>query len=156
MCSILVLGVIGFIGESVFDLLMWVGGLLVFCIVVLSGVVNVVWLVEMVCVLWVEVVVMVLLEKLDDLCVVLVGSGIEVVVGVDVIVEVVVCFVDWMLLVIIGVVGLLLGFEVLCCVGMLVFVNKESFVVVGWLVMGLVVDKGVMILLVDLEYFVIF
>lgn len=90
------------------------------------------------------------------LCEVLLGQGIDIGCGLEVVVDVVCFDVDWMMVVIVGVVGLWLMFVVLEQGWVLVFVNKECLVCVGGLFMQVVVRVGIELLLVDFEYNVIY
>lgn len=89
------------------------------------------------------------------LCVV--GSKMVVLYGLQVFVDVLKsdgC--DMVVVVIVGVVGFVLSLVVVCVGKWILFVNKEVFVMLGVIFMDVVCDYGVILLLVDSEYNVIF
>lgn len=65
-------------------------------------------------------------------------------------------FIEVLVNVVFGSVGLIFMLEVIKMRKMIVIVNKEIFVIVGYFVMEVVKEYGVDILLVDSEYLVIF
>lgn len=98
---------------------------------------------------------------MDEMCVdivvdVLFGLDIEVCVGVVVIEDVVRCFVDCLLVVIVGINGLLFMVVVVEVGNLIVLVNKESMVCVGLFLNWMVNEWNVVIVLIDLEYNVMF
>lgn len=129
VCSVMVFGVIGLIGDSMMDLL-WVL-FDCYCVEVLIVNSNVVVLVKFVKEFFVCFVVVVDMFKFVEFKVVFVGMSIECGVGESVVIEVGVCLVDWVMVVVSGVVGLKFVFVVVDCGVYVVFVNKECLVCVG-------------------------
>jgi 1-deoxy-D-xylulose-5-phosphate reductoisomerase len=156
MRSVSIFGATGSVGESTFDLLTRQGGALAYRTVALTGGRNIARLAEQAVALKAEIAVTAYDECHDDLRAALAGTGIETAAGAKALAEAGCRPADWVMSAIVGVAGLVPGFNALGQGATLALANKESLVAAGGLLLRTARDHNARILPVDSEHSAVF
>ncbi len=154
--KISIFGATGSIGQNTVDLIQRQGGVENYNIVALSGGENINLLARQAIDLHADIAITAYLEKLPELKMLLLNTGIETAAGAEAIAESATRPIDWGMSAIVGAAGLNASFGIVRQGAVLALANKESIVCAGQLLISEVLKNNATLLPVDSEHSAIF